>query len=368
MKYFQRTKSLLAGLLSSALLLSLAACTNDHSQSELTSQPPAMPSQQSEQQEVYLDFMGHEFTEAVDSVSCIHPIFTLMALRLAPEKVKSVDMVFTKQYLSENSKKDLLRGMGLDKIQALPVTNTFFQGVDPEQILELNPDVVVTLSKDPNAEELSAQTGKPVFVVSKNTLEDYATSMRMMGSLLNAEETAEEMATFWEQSIKTVADSGSDIPEDQRAKIYDCGNGGILSVPGKDTIMSSIIEIAGGHNLGDEISTEDNATNESIQVDMEQVLAWDPDIIIANNQTEYQEIMESPEWNQLNAVKNGRVYCQLKYAYMDGLTAIPGLVWCNMLLTDTLDSARDSYYKQAQAYYKLFYNCDVTEEELDILN
>lgn len=51
------------------------------------------------------------------------------------------------------------------------------------------------------------------------------------------------------------------------------GSGDIYTTPGTDTIMASIIDLAGGCDLGGEVTTADNGTNESIEVSMEQILA-----------------------------------------------------------------------------------------------
>ena len=316
------------------------------------------------------DFAGTTFSAAkpVKTVMGLHPIFTMLALRLAPAKVVSVDKVFTTSYLVKGSLTDLLTNLGLDQIKSLPVTNTsIMQPVDPEQVLNLNPDVVVTLNKDINVAKLKDETKKPFVIVSKNTLQDYSKSMRIMGVVLGNTTEANQMADYWDKIISSITAKTDGIAASNRLNVYHCASGSIYATVGKDTIMASIVRIAGGNNLGDQISNASNSVNETITVSMDQILKWNSDVVVANNSKQYQEIMSSPEWKAVNAVKNDRVYCQLKYGKIDGLTTIPGLIWYNAILTAPGDSsAMDVYYKEAQNYYQLFFKYNITKDELNL--
>ncbi len=330
---------------------------------------PVTTSSENESGKPIVDFAGNEFPGDMDiqGISAIHPIFSMLSIRLAPEKVKSVDMVFTRQYLAENSLTDLLTAFGIESVRALPVTNTFMQGIDPEQMLELNPDIIVTLNKDANAATLQEQTGKDMLILSKDTLENYAISMRILGEVIGNTSEAYEIADYWMEQVDGVSAKTKNITQADRPRVYHVGNGGIYSIVGKDTIMASIVDIAGGYNLGNEVSNNENGTNESIEVSMEQILAWNPDIIIAPNKTQYDEIINSAEWQKLDAVKNDKVYCQLKYAFMDGLLAVPGLLWCHMILTDPNDQLLwQEYLDTSKKYLKIMFKYNVSEDELSI--
>lgn len=354
-----------------SLLLFGCSSTNTSSSPATSASPSAASTAASPSSNVttVTDFAGTTFSsdKPVKTVMGIHPIFTMLALRLAPDKVVSVDKVFTTQYLAKGTLTDLLTDLGLEHIKSLPVTNTFMQVVDPEQVLNLNPDVVVTLNKDTNAAKLKDETKKPFVIVSKNTLQDYSKSMRIMGVVLGNTTEANKMADYWDKIISSITAKTDVITASNRLKVYHCAAGSICATVGKDTIMASVVRIAGGNNLGDQISNASNSVNESITVSMDQILKWNPDVVVAANSKQYQEIMSSPEWKAVNAVKNGKVYCQLKYGKIDGLNTLPGLIWYNAMLTAPGDSkAMDAYYKEAQNFYQLFFKYNITKDELNI--
>lgn len=316
------------------------------------------------------DYAGNEFKvgDEINHISCIHPIFTMLGLRLVPDKVVSVDKVFASSYLTDDGKNDVfLSGLSADKVKELPITNTFFMGVDPEQILKLNPDLIVTLDKDFKAKELEEQTKKPMLFVSKNTLEDYSKSMRIFGDVVGASEEAYKMADYWDDALAGMKEKTGSLTDEERPSVYHCSNSSIYATPAKNTIMASVITNAGGKNLGDEITKDNDSTNEAVEVSMEQILKWNPDYIITVNSTQYDEIMSSAEWQKLDAVKNGKVFCQLRYSYVDGLSVIPGMSWMYMVLHgDTDADAKQNWRENTKAFYNLFFKYSMTDKELDM--
>lgn len=72
---------------------------------------------------------------------------------------------------------------------------------------------------------------------------------------------------------------------------------------GKSTVQD-LIHLAGGKNVCDSIF------NEHMIVNMEQIIAWNPDIIIMwyNEKQNPSDIINNEQWKLIKAVKKGRVY------------------------------------------------------------
>ena len=66
------------------------------------------------------------------------------------------------------------------------------------------------------------------------------------------------------------------------------------------------------------------------------------------------EIMASPEWAGVDAVKNGRVYTQLIYSLMDGLSAVPGLLWLEQMLHEP--RRRDPERRRGRQRQEVFFS------------
>lgn len=296
--------------------------------------------------------------ENIEKISCLHPIPTYMTWRLTPEKLNSVDMVF-------NANPRLVPEDANDTLNGLPVTGVFFKGMNQEQMLALDPDVIVSMTKDPNLDQEQSDYAAPVIAVSKDNLTDYEQSFRLMGKLLGNEEEADELADYWNDSITKVTNITSTIPEDQRVKVYYASHDGPLSTVGPLTVMSSIIDLAGGVDLYDTNTTltSTQKVDEHLVVNIEQILLWNPDVIITKTETEKNTILNDTQWQSINAVKNGRVYAAPRWESLDGIQSVMGLMWTAEKLYP--DKVKFDFNNETREFYSEFYLYDnITDEQI----
>ena len=105
-------------------------------------------------------------------------------------------------------------------------------------------------------------------------------------------------------------------------------------------------------NLSDELDATDG-----VEVSMEQILEWDPDIIFLNP-SNMEMVNEDYAANgdaidSLTAVKEGKVYSQVNFNYY----------WCNMELAIV-----DSYYAGTIIYPEAFADVNFEEKAEEIFN
>jgi iron complex transport system substrate-binding protein len=148
------------------------------------------------------------------------------------------------------------------------------------------------------------------------------------------------------------------------AVLYTGKNGHTTDTPGKNTVFGSTIDTAGGQNVGDQLPPA-FAARESNTVSFEQVVKWNPDIIIASGDAAKNMIMTDPEWHALKAVQAGRVYAPRAFAGLDGLQAVLGMVWTQGVLLEGDDAAAEAHLTSVmQSYYKLFYGHTLTAAQI----
>lgn len=339
-----------------AMLLSLAVLAGC-SKTEVTSDK-TMPAQV-----MIKDMAGRDVTIPgnVNRILALHPIPSYFLYSLAPDKVASKDMVFETRYLGKDSVK-VYSDADRDKLSKLPTTGVFFKGLDPEQLLQIKPDVIITMTKDPKINDLASKVNLPIIAVSKDTMADYEQSMRLIGKVVGNEAKANKLADYWQKTINEVKDKVKAIPNDKRVKVFFAGANGILTTPGSQTIMASIVETAGGDNVAKGLTG--NQTDESLTVSLEQILNWNPEVIIVGTQKGKDQIMSDAAWKDITAVKNNKVYVQSRYASLDGVTALMGLTWLEGKLYSN-DSEFETYFAtKMKEFYLLFHDYPITSDQI----
>lgn len=356
MKEIRRLSAIAFAILLMALV---AACGgSDDNNTEASGTPAAMTDQANRSVEV---------PEEVERVVSVHPMGTYLVWRLTPEKQANVDQVFSiinleQDAASKYSHSLTLPDEALDPLRELPVTPTYFMGLDAEQIIGLDPDVVLTMNGDTEADASQDQMGIPFFALSKAPMESIEETIRNVGKIVGNEEQATEMADFWADTLAEVAER-ADAAEGEPPTVMYTGQGGEPgTTPGSDTIFGSLIDLAGGKNVADELP---DTSNEGNEISPEQVATWDPDMIIAADTGVREKLQQDPRWKGLRAVREDNVMVSPNLARLDGYNALVGLVWSQLIFSGASEAEiRETLDPTLKKFYELFYDRTVTDEEI----
>lgn len=300
-----------------------------------------------------------ELKNEISKISCIHPIAAHMIWRLAPNKLVNTDVQFV-------TRLDLMPEKEIERLKKLPVFNTYSEGIDTEAVLNVNPDCLITMTKDPNKDNYQEKLGDiPIIKLSKDTLQDYGKSFKIVGQVVGNEKEGNELSDYWNETLEKITKEVDKVKPAKKIRIYYAQPKANCTV-GPKTIMASIIGYVGGENFYDthEISSS-QVQNESIETNMEDIVMWNPEIIIAKNQKAYDDIMSNPAWAQVDAVKNKKVYVTKKYSMLDRIQSIMGLMWTAKTVYPDINL---DFEKEMKEFYSKVYLCDdISKETMDIL-
>ena len=206
--------------------------------------------------------------------------------------------------------------VNFDKFKDLPVIGTNGQPYT-EEIINLSPDVIVmSKSASVEADDLQTKTGTPVVVVpgSDTTLDQNAyDTIRILGKLYGMESRATELTNYLKGIEKDLADRTKEIPESSKPSVYVCG----VSFKGHHGFEGTEagygpLQLIGAKNLADT-----TGQNGAFNIDLEQVLSWDPDIIFLdfNGMKLINEdyAKNTDYYHSLTAVQEGKVYSQISF-------------------------------------------------------
>ncbi|HFQ8226779.1 TPA: ABC transporter substrate-binding protein [Citrobacter freundii] len=201
--------------------------------------------------------------------------------------------------------------------------------VDPEQLVALHPQVVFVTNYAPQEmiDKISS-LGIPVVAVSLRhdasgeqaklnpTMADeeqaYDRGLRegitLIGDIVNKPQEAKALIGATDKGRKLVSDRLQAIPEDQRVRAYMANPD--LTTYGSGKYTGLMMAHAGALNVA-------ASTVKGFKpVAMEQVIAWNPQVIFVQDRYPkvVDEILQSPQWQVIDAVKNHRVYLMPDYA------------------------------------------------------
>ncbi len=304
-----------------------------------------------------------EVPTKVGRTVALHPMATHVVWSLGGiDRLVAVDSVFSQLYLPDTATPYFSEEQR-EALSKLPVTPVWMKGADEEQLLQLAPDVIFTLTGDKNADQLQQDLGIPVVCLYKSPTEKVAESFEVAGQVLDNEDGAAKMADWWNGTQQRISEEVDGIPEDQRPTVMYVGKAGdIMAVPGKDSVYGTVIAAGGGRSVSDEI---EDTTSEATDVTMEQMLLWDPDVIICQTADERDTIKASVEWSALRAVQEDNIQVPLQYCGFDGWFSVLGADWmATTLLHDGDADAEKALQKDMADFYDIFYGRELTEDEL----
>lgn len=236
--------------------------------------------------------------------------------------------------------------------------------VNVEEVAALNPQVVLTSAR---AEWLDVvQTlGIDVITFEGESPELLRESMLIIGAILgpNALARAEAWVEYYDSVFAAVVAVTSELDEDERVRVLFTGTNALRVASGQ-MYQTAMIEAAGGVSVSDSLRGFWNDVN------LEQVLLWQPDVIFVPpyGGASVEAITESSEWQIIDAVQAGRVYLLPKLvAPWD--TPVPdsvlGIIWmANILYPGLIDYDCEA---EVTTFYQTFYDYDITTEELSRL-
>lgn len=213
--------------------------------------------------------------------------------------------------------------MAHPELMNLPVVGDASKNIiNYEEIAKLNPDVVFVRSAQ-DADTVQNKTGIPAVVVytgavgTSEQMNTYKKSLRVMGKVLGKENRAEELINYIDTTEKDISNRTKDISNSSKSTVYVGGQ----AYRGSHGITSTNpyyppFEMLNALNVASSAGNMTNATSNAIQIDPEQLIAWNPSYIFIEEGSlgsVTNDTNDNAEYSDLKALKNGSVYGVLSY-------------------------------------------------------
>lgn len=354
------------------LVMSVSLLTG-YSETKAATEEPTQSAEQDATQETaetreITDMAGRKVTvptaENIESVFSAGPVAAIFLYMVVPDKLLGWNYELN----------DVEKSIILDKYQDLP---NFGMGdaVNYEAVIAANPTIAINSGKINDAmvsdcDALSESLGIPVVAVD-NELNNSAEAFRFMGELLGVEDHAEELAQYAEQ-VFTDINVLSDIPEEKKVSVY-FGNGeDSLETAPRGSQHAQILDAINVVNVAD-LELGDGSR---VQISAEQLLAWDPDVIVVNGEPKAdksgssaaEDILSNPDYASLKAVQDQKVYGtpNAPFSWVDrpaGPNRLIGMRWFSALIYP--EYIKCDINEEIHKFFDLFYHVDLSDEQLE---
>ena len=354
------------------LVMSVSLLTG-YSETKAATEEPTQSAEQDATQETaetreITDMAGRKVTvptaENIESVFSAGPVAAIFLYMVVPDKLLGWNYELN----------DVEKSIILDKYQDLP---NFGMGdaVNYEAVIAANPTIAINSGKINDAmvsdcDALSESLGIPVVAVD-NELNNSAEAFRFMGELLGVEDHAEELAQYAEQ-VFTDINVLSDIPEEKKVSVY-FGNGeDSLETAPRGSQHAQILDAINAVNVAD-LELGDGSR---VQISAEQLLAWDPEVIVVNGEPKAdksgssaaEDILSNPDYASLKAVQDQKVYGtpNAPFSWVDrpaGPNRLIGMRWFSALIYP--EYIKCDINEEIHKFFDLFYHVDLSDEQLE---
>ena len=363
MKHITRIAAL---MLAALFALSLIGCnSNAQIQPEQTPSEPEQTPSPAEQPDTrkFTDSVGRtvELPYEITKVAVSGPLTQIVLFALCPDKLVGVSGAWSKdaeKYIAA-------------EYYNLPELGQLYGGkgeLNLETLLDSGAQVVIDVGEPKGSvkedlDALSEQTGIP-FVHITATLESMPEAYLKLGELLNMPAEAEALAAYCEEHYTMITKL---MEGASKVKLLYCLGDEGLNVIARGSYHAEVIDLLSDNAA---IVDEPSSKGSGNEVDMEQIMLWDPDVIIFAPDSVYSKVGEDELWNDLKAIKDGKYY-EVPFGpynwlgFPPGVQRYLGMLWLAKLLYP--DAASYDMYTETAEYFKLFYHCDLTEGQYNEL-
>jgi iron complex transport system substrate-binding protein len=235
-----------------------------------------------------------------------------------------------------------------------------------EVLLKLKPDLILDVGTVNDtyislATRVQDETGIP-YVLLDGRFDATVLAYRQLGELTHRQGQAEDFAHYADNTIKTIKGRIDKIPDGQKPSVYyargprglETGLGGSINV--------ETIEFLGARNVAAE------RRGGMATVSVEQVLAWNPDVIITIEPAFAASVRTDPVWAPVKAVQTGRIHLspRLPFGWVDfppSVNRLIGLWWLAKVLYP--DQFPEDLQPLTRDFYRQFYHLTPTDAQID---
>ena len=234
-----------------------------------------------------------------------------------------------------------------------------------ESVIALKPDLILDVGSTTEtyislANRTQDQTGIPYALLDGRFL-SLPASYQKLGRLTGRESAGSDFSGYCKRTVDAITNRIASVPMEKRPRVYAArGPRGLITGLGGSINVETIELVA--RNVASE--NKGGLANVSI----EQVLLWNPDVIVTIDRDFAASVRSDPAWASVKAVRDGRVHLSPKapFGWVDfppSANRLIGLWWLGKILYP--DKFPEDIRVLTRDFYTMFYHRTPNDAQID---
>ncbi len=237
------------------------------------------------------------------------------------------------------------------------------KGINVEEIAKLSPDLVILPLKLKDSVEQLEKLNIPVIVIDPETLDNFYECVTLISKAVGKEKRGEKLLKYYDDKMKEV--NSKVLLSSTSPQVYIAAGSDYYSTCTSKMYQDALVSMVCGKNVSHELT--DGYWQ---KISPEQLVKWNPDTIFAVSYAQYklEDIKNDKKLSQVDAVKNNRVYTfpsAIEPWDYPTPSSILGVMWLASKIQPNFYKY-DDFLKEAKAFYKEFFEIEVTEEDMGL--
>jgi len=189
----------------------------------------------------------------------------------------------------------------------IPIAGNFAQP-NVERVIALKPDYIISSALQDQAMIKRFEQFKiKVLFLPNKSFSDYFKTLKVLGKILNCPKKAELICRQDKAELEKLRQAADKIPEKDKIKALFVIQDTPLITIGRNSFITNMIHLAGG------VSVTSERPKAYFYCPLEWLLTHQPDVLIlpAIQETRAKELVKRSGWNNLKAVKKGRLFYKM---------------------------------------------------------
>ncbi|WP_380184690.1 ABC transporter substrate-binding protein [Kalamiella sp. sgz302252] len=247
-----------------------------------------------------------------------------------------------------------------EKLRQLPETGRLAGMGNPlslEKLLRLKPDLIIDCGMTGEtyrslAQRIVTRTGIP-WVLVDGRLKHSVRQLQQLGTLLGVAERAKPLVELAERILHEAFSFAASHPV--RLRFYSA-----RGINGLQTGLQGSLHTEAAELLGMQNVAVQPGQAHLVQVSLEQLLAWQPEVIITQDVQSWRHITTDPIWRGIKAVAQNQVllFPQRPFGWLDGPPGVNRLAGLRMLQARFDAEVAKTLQQDLAQFFRLFYHSE----------